>query len=224
MEDLLFFQAIANLEYRTVIVSPEQLMKPEGEFQKLLTKEEFTSHVIGFVFDEAHCITSWGEFRPEYKELQRLRYVIPRRIPYMIASATLTPETLSDVKKLLHLRSEKLLTIHTSTDRPNLALCVRKIKYTLATYADLGFLIPLGWKEGDPLPPKFLIFFDDIQDAISATKFLRSRLPAHLRDKIKWFNSDMTAEFKETEANALTDGETIGFLTTESFGMVSCYT
>ncbi|KIJ10932.1 hypothetical protein PAXINDRAFT_85280 [Paxillus involutus ATCC 200175] len=213
------FRVIANLEYRAVIVSPEQLMKPGGEFQKLLTKEEFTSHVIGFVFDEAHCIASWGEFRPEYKELQRLRYIISRRIPYMIASATLTPELLCDVKKLLHLRSENLLTIHTSTDRPNLALCIRKIKYTLSTYADLGFLVPLGWKEGDPLPPKFLIFFDDIQDAVNATKFLRSRLPAHLRDKIKWFNSDMTTDFKQTEATALVDGGTVGFLTTESFRM-----
>ncbi|KIK72144.1 hypothetical protein PAXRUDRAFT_22343 [Paxillus rubicundulus Ve08.2h10] len=162
---------------------------------------------------------SWGEFRPEYKELQQLRYIISRRIPYMIASATLTPELLCDVKKLLHLCSENLLTIHTSTDRPNLALCIRKIKYTLSTYADLEFLVPLGWKEGDPLPLKFLIFFDDIQDAINATKFLQSRLPAHLRDKIKWFNSDMTTDFKQTEATALVDGGTVGFLTTESFGM-----
>src|SRR5258705_1038613 len=116
------FQAIANLEYRAVIISPEQLMKPRGEIEKLLTNVEFTSHIIGFVFDEAHCIASWGEFRPEYRELQRLRYIISRRAPYMIASATLTPELLCEVKKLLHLRSENLLTIHTSTDRPNLAL------------------------------------------------------------------------------------------------------
>ncbi|KAF8836130.1 hypothetical protein BDN67DRAFT_878895, partial [Paxillus ammoniavirescens] len=94
-----------------------------------------------------------------------------------------------------------------------------KIKYTLSTYADLGFLIPPGWKEGDPLPPKFLIFFDDIQDAVNATKFLQSRLPVHLQDKIKWFNSDMTTNFKQTEAAALVDGGTVSFLTMESFGM-----
>ncbi|KIJ05293.1 hypothetical protein PAXINDRAFT_164776 [Paxillus involutus ATCC 200175] len=211
------FRAIEDLKYCAVIVSPEQLMKPGGEFKKLLIKPEFTSRIIGFVFDEAHCITSWGDFRPEYKELQRLRYILPCQVPFMIASATLTPETLTEVKKRLHMRSENLLTIHMSTDRPNIQLGIRKIKYMLSTYADLGFLIPLGWKEGDPLPPKFLIFFDNIQEAIAAAKFLQSRLPAHLRHKIKWFNSDMTTKFKEEEVEALVSGDTMGFCTTESF-------
>ena len=218
---LTFIQAIANLKYHAIIVSPEQLMKPGGEFEKLLTKPEFVSHIIGFVFDEAHCIISWGEFWPEYRELQWLRYIVPHRVPYLVTSATLTPESLSEVKRLLHLHLENLLAVHTSTNRPNLALCVRKIKYTLSTYADLGFLIPLGWQAGDPLPPKFLVFFDDIQDVINATKFLQSRLPIHLRNRVKWFNSDMTTEFKEVEVAALAEGDTFGFLTTESFGMVS---
>jgi len=218
---LTLIQAIANLEYHAIIVSQEQLMKPGGEFEKLLTKPEFVSHIIGFVFDEAHCIISSSGFRPEYKELQRLRYIVLHRVPYLVTSATLTPESLSEVKRHLHLRLENLVAVHTSTNQPNLALCVRKIKYTLSTYADLGFLIPLGWQAGDPLPPKFLVFFDDIQDAINAAKFLQNRLPMHLRDRIKWFNSDMTTEFKEVEVTALAEGDMIGFLTTESFGMVS---
>lgn len=214
-------KAIENLEYRAVIVSPEQLMKPGGGFEKLLLKSEFMSHVIGFVFDEAHCIISWGDFRPEYRELQRLHYILPRRVPYMIASATLAPEIIAELKQRLHIRSNNLVTIHTSTDRPNIYLSVRKINYTLSTYADLGFLIPEGWKDGDPAPPKFLIFFDNIQESINAAKFLRNRLPPHVRKKIKWFNSDMTTEFKETEVAALMDGDTWGLCTTESFGMVS---
>ncbi|KIM60426.1 hypothetical protein SCLCIDRAFT_16348 [Scleroderma citrinum Foug A] len=201
--------AVANLKYRAIIVSPEQLMKPGGEFDKLLTKPEFVSHIIGFVFDEAHCIISWGEFQPEYRELQWLRYIVPHRVPYLVTSATLTPESLSEVKRLLHLCSENLLAVHTLTNQPNLVLCVWKIKYTLSTYTDLGFLIPLGWQAGDPLPLKFLVFFDDIQDAINTTKFLR----------IKWFNSDMMMEFKEVEVATLAEGDTFGFLTTESFGM-----
>lgn len=214
------YQAIENLKYRAVIVSPEQLMKPGDGFEKLLLKSEFTAHIVGFVFDEAHCIWSWRDFRPEYKELQRLHYILPSRVPYMITSATLTPETLTELKKTLHIRSDKLVTIRTPIDRPNVYLSVRKINHPLLTYADLGFLVPEGWKEGNPIPEKFLIFFDHIQESISTTKFLQSRLPCGVRHKIKWFNSDMTSEFKETEVSALTNGDTWGLCTTESFGMV----
>jgi len=82
-------------------------------------------------------------------------------------------------------------------------------------------LIPSSWKGGDLPPPKFLIFFDDISDAIGAANLLRSRLPPELRDKIKWLNSDMTSTFKEEELAQLISGDTWGLCTTDSFGMVS---
>ncbi|KAG2743438.1 P-loop containing nucleoside triphosphate hydrolase protein, partial [Suillus brevipes Sb2] len=213
------FRDIENKKYLAVIVSPEQLMKPGGEFEKLLRKREFASDIIGFVFDEAHCITSWGDFRPEYKELQRLRYILPCYVPFMMASATLTPIDLSHGKRLLRMRSENLVTIRTSIDRSNVKLCVRKIKYSLSSYQDLAFLIPDGWSNSDPIPPKFLVFFDNIQDTIAAAKTLQKRLPLDMRHKIKWYNSDMTAQYKENEVNHLISGETWGLCTTESFGM-----
>ncbi|KAG2148115.1 P-loop containing nucleoside triphosphate hydrolase protein [Suillus clintonianus] len=213
------FRDIEDMKYLVVIVSPEQLMKPGGEFEKLLHKPEFASQIIRFIFDEAHCITSWGEFRPEYKELQRLRYILPCYVPFMMASATLAPSDLSHAKRLLRMRAENLVTVKTSIDRFNIKLCVRKIKHSLASFQDLAFLIPDGWKNNDPIPPKFLVFFDSIQDAIAAAKSLQKRLPVEMRDKIKWFNSDMTTEYKENEVRRLTSGETWGLCTTESFGM-----
>jgi hypothetical protein len=65
------------------------------------------------------------------------------------------------------------------------------MKYAMNSYKDLAFLIPDDWKPGDPLPSKFLIFFDSIADSIEAAKFLRSRLPLEYCHKIKWFNSEM---------------------------------
>jgi hypothetical protein len=91
----------------------------------------------------------------------------------MLASATLTVDNLTHVKWLLHMHSDKLLTIQTSVDCANIKLCVRKIMYSLSSYQDLSFLIPDGWKDGDPIPPKFLIFFDDIQDSIPAAKTIQ---------------------------------------------------
>ncbi|KAG0704809.1 hypothetical protein DFH29DRAFT_981291 [Suillus ampliporus] len=151
------------MKYRAVIISPEQLMKPGGEFEKLLCKPLFAQQIIGIIFNEAHCIMTWGEFHPEYKELERLRYILPCYVPFMLASATLTVDNLAHVKWLLHVHSDtKLLTIQTSVNHANIRLCIRKIMYSLSSYQDLSFLIPNGWKDGDPLPPKFLIFFDDI--------------------------------------------------------------
>ncbi|KIK92366.1 hypothetical protein PAXRUDRAFT_147506 [Paxillus rubicundulus Ve08.2h10] len=119
------------------------------------------------------------------------------------------------------MHTENLLTIHTSTDHPNIRLCAWKIKYTLSLYADLGFLIPLDWKHSDPLPPKFLIFFDNIQDTIGVARYLQSQLPLELCDKIRWFNSDMTTKFKEAAVTDLISGDVIGLCTTEAFGMAS---
>ncbi|KAG2069962.1 hypothetical protein BDR04DRAFT_975831, partial [Suillus decipiens] len=62
-------------------------------------------------------------------------------------------------------------------------------------------------------------FFDSIQDSIMAAKSLQKQLPLKMHDKIKWFNSDMTTEYKENKVSHLTSGETWGFCTTESFGM-----
>ena len=195
-------------------------MKPSGEFEKRLKNRLFTTNIISIIVDEAHCLTEWGEFRPEYKELQRLRYILPETIPFMITSATLTRDALTNALRLLHMHPDKTITIRRSSDRPNIKIGVRKIKYALTSYADLAFLVPPGWKVGDPPLPKFLIFFDNIQDAINAAQYLRSRLPPDAKDLIKWFNADMSTTFKDAELERLIAGETRGTATTDSFGMV----
>jgi ATP-dependent DNA helicase RecQ len=66
--------------------------------------------MISVIFDEAHhdCISAWGTFRPEYKEVGRLRYILPKNIPIMITSATLPPLVFNNVKEILQLRFDKL--------------------------------------------------------------------------------------------------------------------
>ncbi|KAG2131986.1 uncharacterized protein EDB93DRAFT_1094132, partial [Suillus bovinus] len=62
-------------------------------------------------------------------------------------------------------------------------------------------------------------FFDNIQDAINAARLLRKCLPSEFRNKIKWFNSDMSSTYKDAELGNTVLGETWGFCTTDSFGM-----
>lgn len=196
-------------------------MKIGGQFEKLWKNERFTSRIISVIWDEAHCISTWGNMRVAYKEAGRLRTYL-KSIPYLVTSATLPSLVLAEVMESLKMRTENTIFVRRSNDRPNVHLTVRRIRHSLQSFVDLTFLIPDNWKIGDSPPPKFLIFFDNIADSIAAAKVLRSRLPQDYRKKIKWFNSDMSNQFKDDEVLALRDGRTWGLCCTDSFGMVSC--
>lgn len=193
-------------------------MKASGGLEKLLRKPEFVDRIISVVFDEAHCISTWAVFRPEFKAVEQLRHMILKDVPVAAASATFPHEVKEDVKRTLHLRSEKLAHIARSTDRPNVHLAVRKIQYPLNSYLDLTFVVPPDPKEK---PPKFIIFFDDIKEAVEATRVLRRRLPPEHAEKIMWFHSEMSESYKREMVEKLKQGEIWGICATDSFGMVS---
>ena len=123
----------------------------------------FTDNLISIIFDEAHCISAWGAFRPEYKDVGCLRFMLPRHIPILITSATLPPLVLDDVKSILQLRNDKLVIFRRSSDWPNIHIFICSIINSLSSFTDLEFIIH-NWKPGCPPPPKFLIFFDDINE------------------------------------------------------------
>ncbi|KIK74067.1 hypothetical protein PAXRUDRAFT_82040, partial [Paxillus rubicundulus Ve08.2h10] len=94
-----------------------------------------------------------------------------------------------------------------------------QIRYALSSYADLAFLIPVGFKVSDPPPQKFLIFFNTIPESINASCSLCQHLPLELSVNIKWFHTDMLTIYKEVELENLMSGETWGLCITASFGM-----
>ncbi|KAJ6600189.1 P-loop containing nucleoside triphosphate hydrolase protein, partial [Mycena sp. CBHHK59/15] len=217
------FQDIKDGKYSVVVTNVETLMQ-------LWKKPDFTSRLISLVWDEGHCnsviyqiplwpVSKWAGFRPKYKEVNCLRYLIPRSIPFVIVSATLPPAVLSDVMNILQVLPKKYTIIRRSNDRPNIHLVVREMKYAMRSYKDLAFLIPDNWKPTDPPPKKFLIFFDTIADSVEAAKFLRGRLPLEYHHKIKWFNSEMSTEFKDIESDSLKSGKIWGLSCSDSFGM-----
>ncbi|KAJ7231791.1 P-loop containing nucleoside triphosphate hydrolase protein [Mycena rebaudengoi] len=213
------FQAIAEGRHRAIVTNIETLMKPDGGFSKLWNDKDFMSKVISVVWDEAQCISKWGDFRPEYKTAGTLRNFIPHDIPFYITSATLPPDVLHDVMAILGMRETKTEIFMRSNDRSNIHLTVRKMKYAMNSFKDLAFLIPPDWDPSKPLPYKFTIFFDSITESLAAAQYLRSLLPLEHRDKIKWFNSEMSPEFRAEEADKFNEGHTFGLACTESFGM-----
>jgi len=181
---------------------------------------KFTAKILSFVFDEAHCISQWADFRKEYKNIGALRYLLPDRIPFYIPSATLPSQVLQDITNTLKLRHQNTEQIMCSNDRPEIALVVQEFVHPVGSYRDLNFLIPKDWKEGDPDPEPFLVFFDNKKEAEEAALHLKSLLPPAHRHKIKWFHSINTPEFRTDEVNDLREGKSWGDTCTESFGMV----
>ncbi|TFK68928.1 P-loop containing nucleoside triphosphate hydrolase protein [Pluteus cervinus] len=218
------FLAIEEGRYSCVIITPEQLVREDGGFAKLCRKPDFVERIISVVFDEAHCSSTWSDFRPGYKKAKYLRHLLGDT-PFVAVSATLPQDIMNEVYAALEIRKEGLVTIRTSTDRPNIRLHVRNIEYPLNSFRDLEFVLG-KWQPGQPKPEeppdRFVVFFDDINESIRAGHHIRSMLASfgpEYRDKVVWFNSDMTDEFKREAVERFQKGELWGLFASESFGL-----
>jgi ATP-dependent DNA helicase RecQ len=101
-----------NGEYRLLYLSPERLLRED--FIEFLARVPLAF----FAIDEAHCISEWGhEFRPEYRQLRRLRELFPDH-PIAAFTASATQPVRHDILRQLSLRDphKYIASFH----RPNL--------------------------------------------------------------------------------------------------------
>jgi len=108
-------RGLAERRFRLLYVSPERLVGEGGDpFLARLAACD-----VRFVaVDEAHCISQWGhDFRPEYRQLARLRDRLPG-IAIHAYTATATARVRRDIASQLALRDP--LELVGSFDRPNL--------------------------------------------------------------------------------------------------------
>lgn len=104
--------------YRLLYLSPERLARGDtvGWLQGV--------PIAFFAIDEAHCISEWGhEFRPEYRQLSRLRGAFPDR-PIAAFTASATRIVRHDIltQLALHNPDKYIASFH----RPNLRYLVRQ--------------------------------------------------------------------------------------------------
>jgi ATP-dependent DNA helicase RecQ len=109
--------------YRLLYLSPERLARTD-------TLTWLQRVPIGFfAIDEAHCISEWGhEFRPDYRQLSRLRGTFPDR-PIAAFTASATRHVRHDILAQLALRNPDRYIA--SFHRPNLHYLVRECDDTV---------------------------------------------------------------------------------------------
>src|SRR5712671_2263947 len=91
-------QRAATGKYQLLYLSPERIaLSGNVDWLKSLP-------ISFFAIDEAHCISEWGhEFRPEYRQLSRLRELFPDR-PIAAFTASATQRVRHDIIEQLRLR------------------------------------------------------------------------------------------------------------------------
>ena len=108
-------RGLAEQRYRLLYVSPERLVGDGSD--------GFIARLAGcgvrfIAVDEAHCISQWGhDFRPEYRQLARLRERFPG-VSMHAYTATATARVRRDIASQLALRDP--IELVGSFDRPNL--------------------------------------------------------------------------------------------------------
>ena len=99
-------------EYKLLYAAPERLML-DGWDENLKAW-----NVSCLAVDEAHCVSEWGhDFRPEYRQIAKLRDVLPG-VPLMALTATATTRVRADI--ITHLRLGEPDLFVASFNRPNL--------------------------------------------------------------------------------------------------------
>jgi len=113
-------QKAAGGEYRLIYVSPERAVMEGSEHWLKNVPVSF------FAIDEAHCISQWGhDFRPEYRQLSKLRALLPDR-PIAAFTASATQQVRHDIVQQLELRDP--FKSVSSFRRENLRYIVRQAK------------------------------------------------------------------------------------------------
>ena len=111
------WRRVAGGETRLLYMAPERLMTER--MLAALAKRDLKLIAV----DEAHCISQWGPaFRPEYRDLARLRDLFPN-VPVAALTATADAVTRADIAEQLF--AGKAETLVLGFDRPNIRLAVK---------------------------------------------------------------------------------------------------
>ena len=185
---------------KIIFITPEYLVYCESFFKSL----DKNKSIACIAIDEAHCCSSWGDFRPSYSKLGLIRQWISPEIPILSLTATATQKVQQDICKILCLNNPK--NIIGNFDRPNLEII---IKNKISIDRDIGPIVKANSESYVIIYCKTQKETDEVAETIKQ-KYHISCFSYH---------AGIDAEERTLVQNAFTNGEFKCIVATIAFGM-----
>ena len=121
-------------KFNLIIDTPESWLD-DSRWRNVLSSTFFRKNLICIVVDEAHKV-SWGvpspetgkAFREAFSQINTLRSFCDGKVPVLALSATVDQDLSHLISHCCGLSSNKVHTIYSASDRPNIRLSVVKLK------------------------------------------------------------------------------------------------
>ncbi|KAJ7193305.1 P-loop containing nucleoside triphosphate hydrolase protein [Mycena pura] len=192
-------RSIVAGEHQIVLISPEMLLTRRF-IDGVLRKPEFGARCLAVFVDEAHCVSHWGDsFRKKYGSIGIIRAFLPRAVPIIAVSATLTPRVHDDILVKLRIDPKTYLYVNIGNDRSNVAHVVRAMEHPMNSHRDLDFLVDENMQVPKDIPLTFL-YSDDTKEGAGIIDHLNDRVHPDYRARglVRPYNASMSREYRDT--------------------------
>ncbi|KAJ7234563.1 P-loop containing nucleoside triphosphate hydrolase protein [Mycena rebaudengoi] len=207
------FPLFTNPDKIVIIISPLNALEEDQASKQFEEMGISAAAINGETYNDEihktkHIVSPSGDkFRPEYATLGTLRAFAPSHVPFLVASATLPPAVLAQVRQTMHIRADYSYHVNLGTDRPNIAWVCRKMNGAKSDLESLDFVVPPKAAND----PDFIL-------KLTMRPF-RARLPPEMRHQIAAYNAKRTPAAKRRVLDEFRRGKIKILLTTEAAGM-----
>lgn len=190
-----------------------------AETRELLSSRDFSNDIMGFIVDEAHCISQWGgDFRKPYGMLDKLRAFATSCTPFLVTSATITRAAFAEIVGKLNIDIDKAFYLNLGNDRPNVTPSVIEMK-NQKDFEALKNLVAVGITSPDDLT-KTIIFTNSIRLTMQIRRYLREILPSSCHSYVDAFHALRASKAKHRVMKNFRAGNVKILVATEAAGMV----